>query len=59
MTLSLRQRPAVTYDPAGTRTVLERQARSGESISVEAPYRQECVVSVYLGGDLVWQEKRQ
>lgn len=46
-------------DPAGTRTVLERQARSGESISVEAPYRQECVVSVYLGGDLVWQEKRQ
>ena len=46
-------------DPSGKRDVLNRQARSGESVYVEAPYSRECVVSVYLGGDFVWQERHQ
>ena len=44
-------------DPSGKRDVLNRQARSGESVSVTAPYTRECVVTVYLGGEFVWQEK--
>ena len=46
-------------DPSGKRDVINRQARSGESVYVEAPYTQECVVSVYLGGEFVWQEKHR
>ena len=44
-------------DPSGKRDVLNRQAKSGESVYVEAPYSRECVVSIYLGGEFVWQEK--
>lgn len=44
-------------DPSGRRDVLNRQAKSAESVYVEAPYTRECVVSIYLGGDFVWQEK--
>ena len=46
-------------DPSGRRNVLDRQARSGENVYLEAPYSRECVVSVYLGGEFVWQEKHQ
>ena len=46
-------------DPSGKRDILNRQARSGESVYVEAPYSRECVVSVYLGGEFVWQEKHR
>ncbi|MBQ9565595.1 MAG: PASTA domain-containing protein [Synergistaceae bacterium] len=46
-------------DPSGKRDILNRPAKSGESVSVEAPYTQECVVSIYLGGDFVWQEKHR
>ena len=44
-------------DPSGKRDVLNRPARSGESVYTEAKYSRECVVSVYLGGEFVWQEK--
>ena len=46
-------------DPSGRRDVLNRQARSGENVQVEAPYTGECVVSVYLGDKRVWQEKHK
>ena len=58
MTSSLNLRIELT-DPSGKRDVLNRPARSGESVSIEAPYTQECVVSIYLGGDFVWQEKHR
>ena len=46
-------------DPAGKRTVMNRQVRSGESISTTAQYTQECVVSIYLGGEFVWRERQR
>ena len=46
-------------DPSGKRNVLNRQARSGENVYLEAPYSGECVVSIYLGGEFVWQEKHK
>ncbi len=46
-------------DPAGKRTVLNRQVRSGESVSTSASYTNECIISYYLGGESVWQEKRR
>ena len=46
-------------DPSGRRDVVNRQARSGENVRVEAPYTGECVVSVYLGDKCVWQEKHK
>ena len=46
-------------DPSGKRDVLNRQVRSGESISTNASYTQECVISIYLGGEFVWQEKQR
>lgn len=46
-------------DPSGKRDVLNRQVRSGESINTSAKYTQECVISIYLGGESVWQEKQR
>ena len=46
-------------DPAGKRTVMNRQVRSGESISTTASYTQECMISIYLGGEFVWQERQR
>ena len=46
-------------DPNGKREVMNRQVRSGESISTSASYSQECVVSIYLGGEFVWQERQR
>ncbi|MBQ7169779.1 MAG: PASTA domain-containing protein [Synergistaceae bacterium] len=45
-------------DPNGRRTVMNRQVRSGESISANASYSQECLVTIYLGGESVWQERK-
>ena len=44
-------------DPSGTRVLLERDARSGEYVSLDAPYSKECVVRVYLGSQFVWQDR--
>ena len=44
-------------DPSGTKVLLNRKAKSGEFVSIEAPYSKECVVTVYLGGEFVWQDK--
>ena len=45
-------------DPAGKRTILNRQVRSGESISTTASYSNECLITYYLGGESVWQERK-
>lgn len=45
-------------DPSGKRDVMNRQVRSGESISATVSYSQECIVTVYLGGESVWQERK-
>lgn len=46
-------------DPAGKRDVLNRQVRSGENINTTARYTQECVISIYLDGEFVWQERQK
>jgi len=44
-------------DPDGTRTVLEREVRGGEAIAVNVPYVGEAAVTVFLGGEFVWQDR--
>lgn len=44
-------------DPSGKKVVLDRKARSGELVSLSVPYEKECVVTFYLGGEFVWQDK--
>ena len=46
-------------EPSGRTVVLDRKARSGERVSLEVPYEKECVVTFYLGGEFVWQDKYQ
>ena len=46
-------------DPNGRREVMNRQVRGGENINTTASYSQECVISIYLGGEFVWQEKQR
>jgi len=46
-------------DPSGKTVILDRKARSGERVSLEVPYEKECVVTFYLGGEFVWQDKYQ
>lgn len=46
-------------DPAGKREVMNRQVKGGESINTTAKYSQECVISIYLGGEFVWQERQK
>ena len=44
-------------DPSGTRVLLERDAKSGEYVSLDAPYSKECAITIYLGGEFVWQDR--
>jgi len=44
-------------DDKGTRTLLDRQARSGEYVELEAEYVGEAAVTIYLGGEFVWQDR--
>ncbi len=44
-------------DDNGTRTLLDREARSGEYIVLDAPYAGEASVTIYLGGEFVWQDR--
>ena len=46
-------------DPNGKREVMSRQVKGGENINTTASYTQECVVSIYLGGEFVWQERQR
>jgi serine/threonine-protein kinase len=44
-------------DPSGTKVLLDRAAKSGEYVSIDAPYSRECAVTIYLGGEFVWQDR--
>ena len=44
-------------DPQGRRVLLERNARANETVQVDGAYSQEAVVSIWLGGEFVWQER--
>jgi len=44
-------------DPSGRRVLLDRDARSGEHISLDVPYTRESVVTIYLGDQFVWQDR--
>lgn len=44
-------------DANGSRDLLNRKARSGETVSLNAPYKGEAVVTIFLGGEFVWQDR--
>jgi serine/threonine-protein kinase len=44
-------------DNDGMRVLRDQQASGGEYISLETPYSGSATVMVYLGGELVWQER--
>jgi serine/threonine-protein kinase len=44
-------------DPSGSKVLLDRAAKSGEYVSIDAPYSRECAVTIYLGGEFVWQDR--
>jgi serine/threonine-protein kinase len=44
-------------DPSGSKVLVEREAKSGEYVSLDAPYSRECAVTIYLGGEFVWQDR--
>lgn len=44
-------------DTSGKRDILNRQVKGGDSVSATANYSNECMVSIYLGGQSVWQER--
>jgi beta-lactam-binding protein with PASTA domain len=44
-------------DANGTRQLLSREVRGGEYISLDAPFSKEGVVTIYLGGEFVWQDR--
>ncbi len=44
-------------DATGTKPILSRNVKGGEYISLDAPFVTEGVVTVYLGGEFVWQER--
>ena len=46
-------------DPSGKRNILNRQVRTGEVVSTTAKYSGECVITMYLGGEFVWQERQK
>lgn len=44
-------------DGRGTTVLLNRDVKGGEYISLEAPYVDEGVVTIFLGGEFVWQDR--
>ena len=44
-------------DATGTKALLGRDVKGGEFISLDSPFVTEAVVTVYLGGEFVWQER--
>jgi serine/threonine-protein kinase len=44
-------------DATGTKALHGRDVKGGEFISLDAPFVTEAVVTVYLGGEFVWQER--
>lgn len=46
-------------DKNGSRVLLDRQAQAGEYVSLDAPYEGQSSVTIYLGGEFVWQDRYQ
>ncbi len=46
-------------DRNGTRQILDKTVRGGEYIKLEEAYAQEAMVTIYLGGEFVWQDRYQ
>jgi serine/threonine-protein kinase len=44
-------------DARGKRVLLERNARTSEVVQIDGSYSQEAVVTIWLGGESVWQER--
>lgn len=44
-------------DKSGERTLLDRTVSAGEFIKLDVPYVGEAVVTIYLGGNFVWQDR--
>jgi len=44
-------------DGSGTRVILDRPVNGGEYISLNESYVQQGVVTIFLGGEFVWQDK--
>ncbi|EHM13838.1 MULTISPECIES: PASTA domain-containing protein [Jonquetella] len=44
-------------DRSGTHKILERQAKPSETISLNVPYTGEAIVTIFLGGEFVWQDR--
>lgn len=44
-------------DDYGTRVLKDETAKSGEYISMDVPYSGEARITIYLGGDFVWQDR--
>jgi len=44
-------------DKQGERTVLSKDVKGGEYITLNIPYTDQLVVTVYLGGEFVWEER--
>ena len=45
-------------DPSGKRNIVNRQVKGGENVNATANYSQECLITIYLDGQLVWQERK-
>ncbi len=46
-------------DKNGSRVLLDRQAKPGEYVSLDASYEGQSSVTIYLGGEFVWQDRYQ
>ena len=44
-------------DARGTKILLGKDVKGGERISLDAPFVSEGVVTIFLGGEFVWQER--
>jgi len=44
-------------DKEGERTLVNRRVKAGEYVKINAPYVGEAVVTIYLGGNFVWQDR--
>ena len=44
-------------DEMGTRVLKDGVAKSGEYISMNVPYSGEARITIFLGGDFVWQDR--
>lgn len=44
-------------DKSGMRPLISQEVSGGEYISLDAPYQGEAAVTIFLGGEFVWQDK--